>query len=142
MPAIQTSGCDPSKDSCPCPCGHAYAASCLNWTAPKGRENGLPLVVGLAVVAVPPRPLHRARGRVQEVWHHQNRHRSVRGPRRCCERVNEEQQGDDEVNHQRWTAGEMTGDEKLGPKRLGDQWLWTPWREHGSAYVSLVAGRP
>jgi hypothetical protein len=51
--------------------------------------------------------------------------------------VNEEQREGDEVNHWRWMAGEMTGDEKQEPKRSGDQ-----WRVHGSVYVSPVAGGP
>jgi len=51
--------------------------------------------------------------------------------------VNEEQEEGGEVIHLRRTAGEMTGDGKLGLKRLGDQ-----WKEHGSVYMSPVAGRP
>jgi len=55
--------------------------------------------------------------------------------------MNEEQQEGDEMNQQ-WTAGEMTGDEKLGLKRLGDQWLWMSWREQGSLNELLMAEQP
>ena len=140
MRAIQTSLSGPSRASCPCPCGRACAASYLSSTAQKGRESGPQPHVAPLVVAVRLHPPHRARGRAQEV--HQNRHDRIQGPRRYYERGNEEQQEDDGVSHLRRTADEIPGDGKLGLKRLDDQWLQTSWRDHGSEYVSPIAGRP
>ena len=73
---------------------------------------------------------------------HQNRHDRIRGPRRYYEQGNEVQQGDDEESYLRRTADEMKGDGKLGLKRLDDQWPQTSWRDHGSVYVSPIAGQP